>query len=164
MAKKITIAKALTLKNKLVRKLTLAQNEFASLNNVREDLVDVEEWRKEATQAWNNVSVAMINLVILKSLIANTSAGGQETIMADVIELGEAKSFLAFLNRINPKEQVEEVFDYNLKENKTRKYLSWISKETLANAKKDFENKIEELEDKIRWWNSNNYVEFDMPD
>jgi len=145
---KTTIAKALKEKNKIVNKINVLSSK------IKEHNCEIEG----STQIYNvkdlleNLVKEKSNLVILKAAIFEANA----PIYKDILTLSEYKSHLKFLNSIEIQEGIKRD-RYSEKEFKYKSQLTSIERDKLV---EEYQNKVDELQEKIDVFNHTNYITY----
>lgn len=138
----ITLAKALKLKNKLVREMGQHISRFQTFNSRQDDQklnfdpkTEYEQWLLKATK-----------LVELKTAIAL----GNKDITEDIIHMGELKSIISNLSGVSTREGVE--MRESRHENKPDvkiTYVAFMNDKAIADAIKALEGQIETCQENI---------------
>lgn len=150
---KITLAKALKMKNRLVKEIQMTSNLVSKYNSV----MDGQERPIDISETFRKREKLVDSLVSLKTAITFANAPIQTTIYL----MSELKNDLIFLNNINTNSGISIVEDWtgSKKENKTTSILDFNSVKELA---KEVENNIDHNQDILD--KHNHTVEIEISD
>jgi len=140
---RISLAKAMKIKNRLAGRLSKVQKTMSDYNSVLEGRageVDVAALDKERADIVDA-------LISLKTAITEGSRGLQETIY----RLAEKKSEIEFLNALNTRHGAEPAYGLQAVEHK---YVATIQLKHVTERVKKLEAEIDELQDKIDGYNA----------
>lgn len=134
---KISLAKALKVKNRLAGRLDKAKKLVISYNSMPEGRVG-EVNVKKAVEDYHNLSSALVEL---KTSIAR----GSMPIQKEILQLAEFKGEIEFLQSL-PTKNGDEAIPYR---NEVVKYVAVVSKDEVIAKVKNLEKWIDDLQDKI---------------
>jgi hypothetical protein len=138
----ITLAKALKLKNKLVREMGQHYTKFSMYNSHQDDQKMNFDPKAEYT-IWRTKSA---ELVKLKTAIS----GGNQAINEDIIKMGELKSLISNLQGVATREGVEiRESRWENKPDVKITYVAFMNDKGIADTIKELEQEIEACQDRI---------------
>ena len=143
---KLTVAKCLKLKNRLVGRMSNVEDDIRLYNSVLEeqkgqvDVLSQMKLRSEIAEC----------LVVLKTAIMKANL----EIQHDLISLGEMKASLSFIKEI-PVRDGKERHGY---QNTEVVYTATLKKKDIDNTSRELEGAIDKLQDKIDQYNHQTFI------
>ena len=160
---KITLRKALNLKNKLIGEInelgsTISMhNRYDIGRNSISEKIDVKAKLGEYVKKKND-------LITLKTAIVNANAGsnGSNSIYATLVKIEEMKSLIAFLKGIQTDTSSREQTDYRTEKVTVIEVKVQVSYEEIRGHIKQAEEDLEKLLDEVEEFNGNTRIEVNI--
>lgn len=160
---KITLRKALNLKNKLVGEISVLGNEITRHNqydvgrNTISEKIDVGAKIAEYIKKKND-------LVALKTAIVNANAGsnGSNSIYETLVRIEETKALITFLKSIPCDTANREHIDYRTQQVTIIEVAVQVPYEYIQNMIKQAEENLEKLLDSVEEFNGNTRIEVNI--
>lgn len=160
---KITLRKALNLKNKLVGEISALgseinrHNQFDEGRNSISEKIDVRAKLTEYTKKKND-------LIALKTAIvnANANASGVDSVYATLVRIEETKALISFLKLIPCDTAIREQTDYRTSQTTLIAVKVQISYEEIQTLIKQAEDSLEKLLDYVEEFNGNTRIEINF--
>jgi len=151
---KISLKRALRLKNKLVESVNILKTKVCGFNRITE----VNNFRDNVRALFEELIITRNNLIALKAKIASAS----DPIRHLIVEMGELRDQLAFLHTINTDDGTVVEDSYRSTEPRTTKFKVEITyKEIEANIR-TIQERIDVIQDSIDEFNVKTSIEIDM--
>lgn len=150
MTKKITLARALKEKNRLSRSLRKLNERLVLSNSVLES----NEFNYDAQEVLNQIIETQNKLVELKAEIQKANV----PIFKKIFRIGEYRSHIDMLRRINTTEGEKEMFSGE----KPIKYKCQFNQFAIDEMVENLEDLIDSIQDEIDKFNHNTYIEVDL--
>lgn len=160
---KITLRKALNLKNKLVGEIALLGSEIVRHNQFDigrhsiSEKIDVKEKLTEYTKKKHD-------LIKLKTAIvnANANASGENSVYNNLVKIEEMKALISFLRTIPCDTTTREHVDYRSEKITTVFVSVHVSYEDIQGMIKQAESGLESLLDYVEEFNGRTRIEIDF--
>lgn len=147
---KITLSKALKLKNKRASIINKLRNRVLQSNSYNEE--NKPTYNSQEQYNLYEKEVELMNN--LKSVINKANI----EIIPTILELGETKAKISMLNQLNT---INEISSRGFGDSKVVvKYIATINEESKDQMINSLESKVEELQDKIDYYNTTTEIEF----
>jgi hypothetical protein len=147
----VTLAKALSIKNRLAERLSQARSNIETYNSVPAGQ------RDEKGQAIVDVRAEYERMLMLQEGLVAVKAAIQRAnapVYEDVLRLGEKKALVQMLNELNTKHGTEPGFG-----GVEHRYAATILKPEVLEAVRRLEIDIDKLQDKLNQYNATTTVE-----
>lgn len=160
---KITLRKALNLKNKLVGEIAalgaeiVRHNQYDTGRNSISEKIDVGAKLAEYTKK-------KYNLIDLKAAIVNANAGsdGSNSIYSTLVHIEETKALIAFLKSIPCDTSNREQTDYRAEKVTVIEVTVQVPYENIQSMIKQSEQNLEKLLDAVEEFNGNTKIEVNI--
>ena len=155
--KKITLAKALKLKNKLIHEIKKLKNQLEEENSTLEENFVLIKSRSDFKIKMEGLKQKTNSLILIKTLISKANA----KIVDKIFELSELKGYISWLSGLDTTSgfQANNSFSGN---GEKSEYVSCISKEDVIKMINSIEDKIEKFQDEIDTFNNTKRIEWDV--
>lgn len=150
MAKTITLAKALKMKNRLAGRLTDAQANIDAYNSVLEGRVG----EVDVAKLWEFRKQLVDGLITLKTAISDANNKQRR----ELFEIEEVRGTIAFLKGLNTRHGSEPAYGL---QGTDQIYVATLKKKDVDAEVKRLETRLDELQDKIDAYNGMSQIEVD---
>jgi len=147
----VTLAKALSIKNRLAGRLSQARSNIETYNSV------LAGQRDEAGQGTVDVRAEFERLLMLQEGLVAVKAAiqrGNAPVYEEVLRLGEKKALVQMFNGLNTKHGTEPGFN-----GVEYRYAATILKPEVLETVRRLETEIDKLQDKLNQYNATTTVE-----
>jgi hypothetical protein len=150
-AESVTLAKALSVKNRLAGRLAQARSNIETYNSVLAGQRDDEGRATVDVRAeYERLLMLQEGLVTVKAAIQRANAA----IYEDVLRLGERKALIQMLNGLNTKHGSEPGFN-----GVEYRYTATVTKPEVLEMVRRLEAEIDKLQDKLNQYNASTRIE-----
>ena len=151
---KITLAKALKLKNKLIHEINKLKNKLSEENSMLED-----NWKENSQDLFlkeiEELKLKTSKLVELKSLISKANI----KILNKIYGLSELKSYISWISNIDSRDGLCESNSFS--GGNVNEYKACLTKQTIHEAVNKAEEKIEILQDEVDIFNNSKRIKWE---
>jgi hypothetical protein len=145
----VTLAKALSIKNRLAGRLTQAKTNVETYNSVSVGLKDDEGHQVDVRAEFDRYKALQAGLVTVKAAIALANAA----IYHHVLTLGEKKALIQWLNSLNTKQGTEPGFG-----GFEHRYAATFTKPEVLEKIRKLESEIDQIQDQLNQYNASTTI------
>jgi len=147
---KINLAKALKLKNSIIRELNSLKSILARENS----RLSTSTSTVDRESIWSQIREKTSHLVLLKSKITTANIG----IYPVLAEMEETKSIISYIQTLNTQDGLEKTFDYHRNE-VMNEYNAYIKRSQVDEMVASYQKTLENLQDQVDTYNATTQIE-----